>query len=732
MKKIRLRLEMPVRPLFAVFCFAFMTAGIYCRMLYRYSSGLPYEGIKISMTERVNQKDYDVEGNLKSIVLGDAIVYVSGAEALTEPVLDGCVTVRGYAYSFEPVMNKGSFDTRTYYVAKGIKKYVVATKIYSVSEPLVPVRENLLAFRKNLTKRVLEACPVEGATVVTLLLGDKTYMDDERLDLYQRAGVSHFLVISGLHISALGAAAYRVIYRLFKKRAPAALFAIVMLLLYGLFIGFSVSVTRALIMYAVRLFADAINETYDMLNAASIAGVIAIISNPHIVSDTGFLYSYGTVFSIALYTTYFRKNKLSERRKDRLGAFFKLPIVLMAAMMPLSLYLSYEYCLAGILINAVLVFCTAPIMTVSVFALLFSATGLLHPAHVCDFLIAVCIKCLDAFCRLGLMLPGGCIRGKPAEWQLILYYVLLLWGTVYFKSAGGVFICMYRLALMCFVTTRLFFLPTVSMLYVGQGECIIIKTGKDTAIMVDAGSTSVDKLYEYTLLPFLKCEGISRIETVFITHGDKDHISALTDFLDDYDSAGIDIGVLAVADVDDERKGELLCQCISKANEEGISVIEVKQGDSIKVREWKFDVVWPRDNASKIYDTNELSLVMYVTCGNTDFSMLLTGDIDNKSEKEILRCYAPGKLSGCLLKVAHHGSKSATGADFLNAYSFDSAIISAGIDNVYGHPHAKTLTNLENAEIEYYVTNKCGETDIILHGNKGYEIRSMIENVIIR
>lgn len=682
-----------------------------------------YDGVKVSVTGIVKAKQYDSSGKLTSMVVGDCICYTQACNILTEPVIGGEACVTGLIHEFTPPMNLGEFDFKTYYAARGIWFYIFTSEVNITSEQHPSFRETVLQFRKSVATKVRQYCPFESGTINTLLLADKSGLSPERKDLYERAGVAHFLVISGLHISAIGGFIYKLLKRLVKSKPWACFISLIVLVTYGVAIGFSVSVVRAIVMYAVRLIADLSGEAYDMMNAVCVACILTLLVRPGYVADSAFIYSYVTVFALAFYFAYVHKR--GDGFKGKMSRFLevlRIPVVIALFIAPVNLWFSFEYSLAGLFVNTLITALSAPVLLLSFLAFLFSGTGLPGPAGLFDFLLALVLKVMDASCRLSVLMPGAILRGRPRIIVMVIYYVLLCSFMVICagKFSATAKIIFYT-SLLRIVSIPVYTGPVISMLYAGQGECIAIRTGISSMMLIDAGSTSEDSLYEDTLLPFLKASGITHLEGIFISHGDADHTNAIRALLEDDDS-GFRIDRIFLPHIPDRFKSGNYVAIMNEATGRGIPFDYLEAGMILSDREWKIECLWP---TSKCFgeDANANSMTLLMSLKNSNFDILFTGDIDALAEKQILLSKnVLDERTVEVLKIAHHGSKSASSEEFLGEISPDLGIISAGIRNIYGHPSKVVRQRLEEADVFYLATLWCGEIDIYPLKSHGFRV----------
>ena len=241
--------------------------------------------------------------------------------------------------------------------------------------------------------------------------------------------------------------------------------------------------------------------------------------------------------------------------------------------------------------------------------------------------------------------------------------------------------------------------------------------------MIDCGSSDNKKVGEYVLLPALRYYGMAELDYVFITHGDKDHISGLQE-LYELEHTGIRIRNLVVAEYGD-REG--LLELINQAEQHGTEVLYMDAGSIFSEPEagasgiFRIACIYPGESDVHT-DANEASLVLQASVGS--FRLLFTGDAGETAEQQMTET---GRLDAVdVLKTGHHGSRYATSESFLQYIKPQYAVISCGKKNRYGHPHKETLERLQAAGAEVYRTDSSGAVilqiragKIMLHGYGG-------------
>lgn len=668
------------------------------------------------------------------------------------PRMGETVKVSGKVSLFPEASNPGEFDLKEYYQILNVSYKLNQTEILKRSEICSLLKEKLFQIRCSCCEVLEKIYPEKEASILkAMLLGEKNGLEEETKELYQLNGLIHILAISGLHVSLLGTA---VSGGLKKCGAPVLLrvpAAVALMWCYGLMTGMGVSTWRAVFMFSMHLAAELIGRTYDMMTALSLAAVLMLTEQPLLVRHSGFLLSFGAVLGIGLVLRWWKgilermagigfsgRERQSGAIKDgnilillgeKLTESVRNGICLSSAIalttLPVLLYFYYKYPIYSLLLNLYVI----PLMVVVFgFGACSLAVGFLLPEA------GIFLGMPDRFilwlyevsCREALKLPGAAgIAGRPEVWQIAVYYgilfFLILWqhlaeerrehaGAVTEKrrryegkrlkkgfrtegAAGEEIPAVSQWLLILGILWLLFIRPcsgfSVTFLDVGQGDCIVMRNENGNCYMVDGGSTSKSRVGKYRILPFLESMGIRELEAVFVTHPDEDHISGVME-LTGQSGYGVKINSLILSDTSPEMKRGELAQLRKQAAEYGIPVYYIGRGDCIQDRNLKVTCLGP-EKGILTDEVNEISTVLYMEYG--EFRMLLTGDVTGKPEEELL-AELEGRDTLTVLKVAHHGSKYSTPREFLKLTDPVYAIISAGRDNRYGHPHEELMERL--------------------------------------
>lgn len=235
---------------------------------------------------------------------------------------------------------------------------------------------------------------------------------------------------------------------------------------------------------------------------------------------------------------------------------------------------------------------------------------------------------------------------------------------------------------------------TVAFLDVGQGDAIFIEAPNGNQVLIDGGANKSVLRQLSSVMSFYD----RSIDIVIATHPDKDHIGGLIDVLERYK-------VEKILDPGLENDTGVYRSLQNSIDEHGVSRTVARRGMIISLDEGVFlKILFPDRDVSNI-DSNDASIIIQLVYGETEF--LFTGDSPVKMERYVASI--DGKaLQSDVLKVGHHGSRTSSSEIFIGFVSPDYAIISAGKDNRYGHPHKEVIETLEQFEIKILSTYEEG------------------------
>lgn len=641
------------------------------------------------------------------------IIYVEKETAIP---IGKTVCLSGTTVCFSSARNPGGFDQALYYARQGLYGAVFCKEIEEIRGEPQKLAEGLYQCQVMWKEKLLEVMGEEtGGVLAAMLLGEKSEMDANVKEQYQAIGIGHILAISGLHISFIGLGIYALLRKTGIPFLPAGFLSLSILNLYVLMIGWSVSVLRAFVMLLLRIGGDVSGRVYDRMTALLLSAAITIGYQPLYLTDGGFYMSYGAILGILLLLPVLERC-FQCRWKWLSGAYASLAVNLM--LFPVILWFYFEFPTYSLFWNLLVIPMMSPVMGLGMLGSFFLV--IVEPVGV--FFLKIChwlIKLIGWMSQIGSELPAArLVLGRPAWWKLAFYYALifgmLLWSQRWrtqgnWKRWRGYLLLTFVAAILL-VAYRPNRDLAITVLDVGQGDGIFLEGPTGTTYLIDGGSSDQKEVAKYALEPFLKSQGVGKLDYVFVTHGDTDHCSGIVEMLG-RQAVGVKIETLVLPA--NFRKDKALLALAEAARSVGVDVVHISATEKLTEGELSITCLQPdRDEQNLI--GNAGSLVLEVRFGA--FSMLCTGDVEVEGETALLK-----KVQGSdiyVLKVAHHGSKYSTSEEFLREVKPEIALISAGKSNSYGHPHEETLQRLWHAGCEIFQTVESGAITIHTNGKK--------------
>lgn len=637
------------------------------------------------------------------------------------PRIGSRVCVKGKKQLFDQASNPGQFDTARYYQRHGmdysLRNAVITQEGVSYdayAEAMFLVKQHFLA--------VFECvCEKSDAGILSaVMLGEKNLLEQEVKDMYQRAGAGHLLVVSGLHISLVG---YAVLKALKRTGLPLFLSAAVTSFLvysYALLTGMGTSAKRAVIMFLVSLFGECIGRAYDMLTALAFSSILLLFQNPLLALDSGFLLSFGSVMGLGVLLPVFERLIPAE---GKIISSLRASLSVSVFTFPITLYFFCQYPLYSVLFNLLFI----PLMTLlflSGFATLllglFSVKAGMAAAVLSHGILQIYEFCGHIYEKLPY---GNLVFGMPEGRQILLFYLLLAassWIAVQQEKCRKKerFI---KGAVACLLITAIFVTSfrsvpelEIVILDVGQGDSSYIRY-RDFHCLIDGGSTDTGQVGKYRIQPFLNAKGVRRLDFIFISHTDADHINGIEELIELSEKGGTGIGCILTPPL--EEKDEAYHRLKEAALQANIPVKSLRRGDNLTCNAFTVTCLYPVKDVAATEDKNENSMVLKVEAG--DFRGLFTGDLEGRGEEQLLSIMEKERYT--LLKAGHHGSKGASSEAFLGKVQPRIVTVSCGEGNSYGHPHAEFLDRAEKAAEAVYITKDCGAVSFV--GRKGNQLQ---------
>ncbi|MBT0908498.1 DNA internalization-related competence protein ComEC/Rec2 [Streptococcus lutetiensis] len=583
-----------------------------------------------------------------------------------------------------PQRNFGGFDYRTYLKHEGIYRIANLSSITEIrQQSSLSFFERLHELRRQAIVSIQRNFPAPMQHYMTgLLFGylDKSF--DEMSDVYTSLGIIHLFALSGMQVGFFVALFRFIILRLGLRRDYVDILQIPFSLVYAGLTGFSVSVIRSLIQSAFA------NLGIKKLDNLAFTLMTLFILMPNFLLTTGGILS----FTYAFILSFIDFDELSHYQKILTECFAislgSLPVLLyfFSVFQPLSLLLTAIFSLAfDTLILPVLtfVFLLSPLAKITA----------LNPFF-------VFLETIIKFSKLLIGTP--LVFGRPSLGILLL--LLLIIGLLYdCYRHKKVAIFLFSIIALLFFQIKHPLENEVTVVDIGQGDSILVRDVKGQTLLIDVGGKVrfnekkswqkrlADSNAERTLIPYLKSRGIGKIDQLVLTHTDTDHMGDMLEVAKE-----LKIGQVLVS------PGSLTKpDFVVKLRQMKTPVHAVSAGDNLPIMGSHLQVLYP--NAVGDGGNND-SVVLYGNLLGKNF--LFTGDLEEEGEEQMMATYP--NLPVDVLKAGHHGSKGSSSPEFLDHISPQMALISAGQNNRYKHPHQETLDRFQNQNMTIYRTDQQG------------------------
>ena len=535
--------------------------------------------------------------------------------------------------------------------------------------------------------------------LIAMILGDTEDLSEELKTDFLNSNLYHILSVSGGQVSNI-IIGITILFRLLKiHKKIMDVLCIVILIEFMFLTGLTPSIIRACIMCIISLISGLIIRRYDIANSLGISLLIILINNPFAINSLSVLLSYFGFLGIIVLGSFTIKEVNKVIKNNILRYILNIVISSVAAQIfifPIILYIFGTISLTFIFSNLLIIPLSTVITIIGLFIMIcpLQIFGFVEP------LIELTINIVGFFSNIGIS-KIYCII--PNIKEIITYYVMSLY-LYYMLRRDYIykikhFFRKYKkiivIILLLSIGTSYIYKNIQKDLYinfidVGQGDSTLITTQFNKKILIDGGGSEFGSTFdvgEKTLLPYLLKKKIHKLDYVIISHFDSDHVGGILTILEELNVKQ----VLIPKHAEYSENYNKFLNIIKKRN---IKVKIVGEGNTINIdKDTYLDILWPEEKQITDNVLNNNSLIVRLCYKN--FKMLFTGDIEEIAEQKLLQKYEKTeKLTADILKVAHHGSKSSSIAEFLEKVNPRIALIGVGKNNKFGHPNAGVLDRL--------------------------------------
>jgi competence protein ComEC len=557
------------------------------------------------------------------------------------------------------------------------------TLVIHAVDSITDKRHLLLLWRARAQGRIRALFPNHAGLAEALLVAQRDALDADIRQRYAASGLTHLLAISGTHVALVAAVLWMLARMLRLPRLTSHVICVVGSAAYVFFLGAPFAAIRALLQILLVVISRNLQRPAHPLGLVAAAALVIVACFPHAVIDAGFQLSFAGIVAIVMW-----RRPLIDRMPASVPTVLRDAVATtLAATVVTTPIAAFHFGMVSTIALAANLFAIPAVslaVPASAAALAVSAVSM-PAAHFIAAGADVSLASLDRVARVSAATPYGHFAAHPQQ----LIDLVTGHGTDHLE---------------------------IHMIDVGQGDGLAIRTPRGKWIVVDAGPASPTyDAGEKRVVPFLMRKGVREIEALVITHPHLDHFGGVPAVIDM-------LGVKKIYDPGVPVAAALYDSVLMHAARRGTQWETVRSGSRISIDDVALEFMHPDTlliDASE--DPNDYSAVFELRFGS--FSALFLGDVSTIVEKGLVERYGTN-LNIDLLKVAHHGSSTSTGAELLSQATPSVALVPVGRRNHYRHPSPLVIERLEAIGARVLRTDQQGTVSLQISKNGAILVRT--------
>ncbi|MBI5050831.1 MAG: DNA internalization-related competence protein ComEC/Rec2 [Nitrospirae bacterium] len=571
-----------------------------------------------------------------------------------------------------------------------------------------------------------------------IILGLQKGITPETRDAFSATGLAHLLSISGTHFGLLAFIFFKVIKAAIKSlpiriltrmtlyvtpTQIAVVLTLPVLVLYTMISGASTPAIRSFIMVLIYMTALFLGRKGQWLNSLAIAAIIILLWQPDSLFDLSFQLSFLAVLSIGFAIENKSEHKIHAQEHKHLikktfdGIKTSMLMTLAAVIVtaPIVIYYFYQFPLispvSNLIITPLVCFIILPFGFFTVFFALLFNMDFMPLSYLTDSVTRFALKLI----KIASQIPHSNLHlHKPSIIVVILFFFSFAFAI---KSKSKWKLLPFVLVLCIYLMVPFFSDDDIRITFldVGQGDASVIHLPDKRIMLIDGGAEDYDT-GRRVIAPYLWSNGIKKIDYLVLSHPHPDHYGGLIYITDNFKISEVWLNGRAVP----EAK-----KFFWKIQERKIPYRILKRGDMLEGKGYRIYALHPYNQfyagspRGEFSNENNNSLVLKIEFAN--FTALLAGDIEIEAEENL--SHLGRWLKSDIIKVPHHGGRTSSSEEFLKTVNPKIAIVSAGRNNPFNHPHAETLYKYRMTGARFLRTDREGAVSIALK-NKKYVTRT--------
>ncbi len=604
--------------------------------------------------------------------------------------------------------NPLQFDYKRFLEQRGIVAQIRLDSLISQSENINPGTWNW--WRVRALKLIDQNFSRETAPIAkALLLGYKQDLEGASKQAFARAGLSHIMAVSGLHVGFIIAPFWFIIPFFWSRkygRITGLILLILILYIYAGLTGFSPSVIRASVMAGLLTFGKLFNKSPNSINLTGVAAIFLLILEPTQLFEIGFQLSFSAVLIILLVLPVIQ-NALPYWLRFRWYAkplmVVIVSVVVQLGLYPVQVFYFGEVSLISPVANALFV----PLLGLIVpYALLCLITSVAAPTFgaILSFPVEWFLTWMNIFVGFSSNLDWAWMEARLPSvllfpfWAAMIFFIAS-WRVPQIRWKWLSWSMLFLVVILGEATINKLGSRElkVTLFDVGQGDAALIQSPNGKNVLIDTGVWGPG--YDSggsVILPHLKEAGIGKLDAIILSHPHADHIGGILSLME-----GIEIETIYNSGY--QYESNLYHNYLELAHEKNIEVKSLKAGDQLNIDPALLMLVLGPEGKIFNPDPNQHSVVLNMIYGELEF--LFTGDAGEDQEERLIENYGE-ILDTDFLKVGHHGSRTSSYTEFLEEVTPEIAVVSLAERNRFNHPHPEAIRRIQETGTELYFTSR--------------------------